>query len=170
MSKPLLAYLVFLAGAFIWCMLILAAPLLTHAGGSVTAWGSVLYEGFHRICHQYDTRTLHIAGEPLGVCARCSGIYFTFLAGTLCYPLVRELRRPVVPSRGLLVVAVIPMLIDVGLGFAGLHEISTTTRLITGSVFGALIPFVILPVALGAVIERTSSSPLFHQPKGTVDA
>jgi hypothetical protein len=62
------------------------------------------------------------------------------------------------------------MLIDVCLGFTGLHEISTTTRLITGSVFGALIPFVILPVALGAVIERTSSSPLFHQPKGTVDA
>jgi hypothetical protein len=42
--------------------------------------------------------------------------------------------------------------------------------LITGSVFGALIPFVILPVALGAVIERTSLSPPFHQPKGPVDA
>jgi uncharacterized membrane protein len=170
MSKPLIAYLVFLAGATTWCLLILAAPLLTHAGGNGAAWGSVLYEGFHRICHQYDTRTLHIAGEPLGVCARCSGIYFAFLAGTLCYPLLRNLRRPVVPSRGLLVVAVIPMLIDVGLGFAGLHEISTTTRLITGSVFGALIPFVILPVALGAAIERTASFPPFHQPKGTVDA
>ena len=170
MSKPLLAYLVFLAGAFTWCVLILVAPLLIHAGGSVAAWGNVLYEGFHRVCHQYDARTLHIAGEPLGVCSRCSGIYFAFLAGTLCYPLVRDLRRPVVPSRGLLIVALIPMLIDAGLGFAGLHEISTTTRLITGSVFGAVIPFVILPVALGAVIERTSPSPPFHQSKGTVDA
>jgi len=170
MSKPLLAYLVFLAGAFTWCILILAAPLLSHAGGSGAAWGSVLYEGFHRICHQYDSRTLHMAGEPLGVCSRCSGIYFAFLAGTVCYPLLRDLRRPVVPSRGLLVAAVIPMLIDVGLGIAGLHEISTTTRVLTGSVFGALIPFVILPVALGAVIERTSSSLPFHQPKGTVDA
>jgi predicted Na+-dependent transporter len=83
---------------------------------------------------------------------------------------LRDLHRPRVPSRGLLVVAVFPMLVDVGLGFAGLHEISTTTRLITGSVFGALIPFVILPVALGAAIERTSSSSSFHQPKGTVDA
>jgi uncharacterized membrane protein len=170
MSKPLLAYLVFLAGALTWCVLIYAAPLLTHAGGSVAAWGSVLYEGFHRVCHQYEARTLHIAGEPLGVCARCSGIYFAFLAGTLCYPLFRDLRRPVVPSRGLLVVALVPMLVDVALGFAGLHEISTATRLITGSVFGALIPFILLPVALGAVIERTSSSFPFHQQKGTVDA
>ena len=170
MSKPLLAYFVFLAGTLTWCMLILAAPLLTYAGGSAEAWGSVLYEGFHRVCHQYDVRTLHIAGEPLGVCSRCSGIYFAFLAGTLCYPLLRELRRPVVPSRGLLVVALLPMLIDVGFGFAGLHDISTTTRLITGAVFGALIPFIVLPVALGAVIERTSPSLPLHPQKGTVDA
>jgi uncharacterized membrane protein len=170
MSKTLFAYLVFLAGAFVWCALVLAAPLLTHVGGSAAAWGSVLYEGFHRVCHQDDVRTLHIAGGPLGVCSRCSGIYFAFLAGTLCYPLLRDLRRPVVPSRGLLIVALVPMLVDVGLGFAGLHEISTTTRLITGSVFGVLIPFVILPVALGAVIEQTSSSPPSHKLKGTVDA
>lgn len=170
MSKPLFAYLVFLAGAFTWCMLILAAPLLAHAGGSAGAWGNVLYEGFHRICHQFDGRTLHIAGEPLGVCSRCSGIYFAFLAGTLCYPLVRNIRRPVVPSRPLLIVALIPMLVDVGLGFAGLHEISTITRLVTGSVFGALIPFVVLPVALGAAIERTSPSLPLHQQKGTIDA
>lgn len=171
MQKAHLVYLIVLAGAALWCGLLIAAPLLSAGTGSAHACSDALYGGFHRVCHQLESRSLHLHGAPLPVCLRCSAIYFAFFLGTLLYPLVRDLRQPSVPSRTLLVVAVTPMLIDVALGIAGIAGITTVSRLVTGAVFGLLIPFVLLPVVLGAVHERTTpSTPVVHQLKGSPDA
>ncbi len=171
MNKTVAAYFVFLAGALLWCLLILVAPVLAHAGGEARFWADALYEAFHRVCHQLDTRSLHFYGEPLVVCSRCAAIYFGFLAGTLFYPLIRDVRRPESPSRNLLVIALAPMLLDVLLGITGISDVTTPTRLLTGGLFGLLIPFVVLPVALGAVQERTARPPTIeHQTKGFIDA
>ncbi|MCC6395542.1 MAG: DUF2085 domain-containing protein [Bacteroidetes bacterium] len=171
MNRSVAAYLVILAGAFLWCALIVAVPFLAHAGGGASFWADVLREPFHRVCHQLDGRSLHLWGEPIAVCSRCSAIYFAFLAGTLLYPLFRDVRRPHAPSRALLILALMPMLLDVALGLVGIAEVTTSSRLVTGALFGLLIPFVVLPVALGAVSERHAQPTiLLHQPKGSVDA
>lgn len=170
MSRAALIYAVILAGGMLWCALIVLAPLLAAAGGGAAEWAGVLYDGFHRVCHQVDNRSLHLFGEPLAVCSRCTAIYGAFLLGTIAYPFVRRLHQPRQPSRMLLCAALAPMVIDVLLGLSGLHESGSSTRLVTGSIFGLLIPFVVLPVVFGAVVTETPLSPDTHtQSKGTLD-
>jgi len=65
------AYAALLAGSTLWCIGIIAGPLL----GS-----SSFYEFFSLVCHQDPARSWHILGEPLPVCIRCASIYFGFLA------------------------------------------------------------------------------------------
>src|SRR5215471_21798892 len=64
-------YAALLAGATIWCLSIVAAPLLG------LSW---VYSLFSRICHQDPSRSWHLAGEPLAVCTRCTSIYIGFTA------------------------------------------------------------------------------------------
>ena len=122
------------------------------------------------MCHQFENRSLHLDGKPLPVCARCTAIYFAFLAGVLVYPLVRRLQEPRVPSRLVVVGAVLPMVLDVVAGMLGLHDVTTPTRLATGAVFGFVIPFVILPVAIEAVRQLVLTSHFINKQKGTTDA
>jgi len=171
MHKAHLVYVFILAATVLWCGLLIAAPLLTLGGDGAHFWSDALYDGFHRACHQLDSRSLHLFGAPLPVCMRCSAIYFAFFLGMLLYPLVRDLRRPHTPSRRLLILALLPMLVDVASGITGLADVTAASRLVTGAVFGFLIPFVVLPVVLGAVHEwHTQSTHVIHQPKGSVDA
>jgi uncharacterized membrane protein len=148
------AYIVALSAAIIWCALLFAAPLCVYAGGSWGSTGETIYAGFHRICHQMDARSLHIHGLPLAACSRCSAIYFAFLAGMVVYPLMRPLRVACSPSRTTLALALVPMLIDVVLGMLGVSESTMITRLVTGAWFGLMLPFVVLPVYLGAILEQ----------------
>src|SRR5262249_37468155 len=60
---------VLLIGSPLWCLAILAAPML-H-------WRP-LYGIFARICHQAPARSWHLSGNALPVCIRCTSIYFAF--------------------------------------------------------------------------------------------
>jgi len=64
-------YAALLAGATLWCLSIVAAPMLG------LSW---VYVFFSRICHQDPARSWSLAGEPLAVCIRCTSIYFAFTA------------------------------------------------------------------------------------------
>ncbi len=170
MSKVTWAYLLALAGTAVWCALVVAAPGFMHAGGAWTPIGETIYTGFHRICHQIDARSLHLFGFPLAACSRCSAIYFAFLAGTVLYPFVRPLQTPHTPSRLTFLLALAPVLVDVGLAISGVHESGTLSRLITGAFFGVMLPFVVLPVYLGAILEHSPSSSIHTHLKGSFDA
>ncbi len=170
-GRAWLAYGTVLAGAALWCGSIVAAPLLSHAGGTAATWGGHLYTLFHPVCHQLDDRSLHLFGGPLAVCSRCSAIYAGFFAGLLIYPFFRSVGTPHPPSRTMLAVALAPMLVDVLLGIAGLHDVTIGTRLITGALFGLLVPYVVMPVVLGAVHEYNAHQPPLTQlQKGSTDA
>jgi uncharacterized membrane protein len=144
MITPSRVYAVVLSGSLLWCGLVLLAPTLgTESGG-------FLYTFFHRICHQFDGHSLHIGGEPLAVCARCTAIYFSFPVGVLVYPLFRRVDSVSLPSRWLLAMIVLPMVLDVAGGMTGLHGVTLLTRLLTGSLFGGVIAWFIIPIAVGA--------------------
>ncbi len=163
-----MTYGVILVGAALWCAAIVLAPVLSVSQAFGSA-GKLLYDFFSPICHQMDERSFHIAGAKLGVCARCTSIYFGFLAGSLLYPTVRKIRRPAVPDRWVLLAAFLPMLLDVLSGIAGVHEITITTRTITGTIAGVFLPFVVIPAAIEAVCEFVASPPslfLKHIRKG----
>lgn len=66
-----------------------------------------------------------------------------------------------------------PMALDVLPGAAGIHEVTAATRIVTGTIFGVILPFFIVPAAIEAANElfRTRSPSLTraHKEKGSVD-
>lgn len=157
-------YVVILIGALLWCSGIIGAPLFSSGGNSSAIEGKLLYQLYRPICHQLPERSFFLEGFRLGVCERCSAIYFAFLCGTILYPLVRPLRDMHLPPRWLLIVAVIPMLIDATWFGPLLYNVTAGTRVLTGGFFGLVLPFFVLPIA----IEATTA--YAHQQKGFSDA
>jgi len=166
-----LAYALALAGTILWCGMLVAAPACLHAGGAWNGLGETMYAVFHPICHQLDGRSLHLFGLPLAACTRCSAIYCAFLLGLVVYPFVKPLGTPHVPSRTTLILAIAPMLLDVVLAASGIHASDALSRLLTGALLGVMLPFVVMPVYLGAVLEhsRIPQSHFTHM-KGSIDA
>jgi len=163
---PRTAYGFILGAAILWCGAILLAPALAAWEDAPRMLSTVLYRFFTPVCHQIDGRSFHLFGFPLAVCSRCSSIYIAFLAGTLLYPFVRDLRRPAMPSRTLLFVAVLPMVLDAGAAFLGICDATFLSRTLTGAFFGLLMPFFIVPAAIEGAGQLFSP----QLQKGTPDA
>jgi uncharacterized membrane protein len=158
MNIPRATYSSILAGAALWCAALVIAPILDAS--SLFVWAGVVREFFNRICHQLDARSFHLLGHPLAVCSRCASIYFAFLFGVMVYPLLRSLESPILPPRFWLVIAITPMVLDVVADMAGIHEATNMTRAFTGTLFGLIIPYFIIPAAIEAVRQlfRSHSS------------
>jgi uncharacterized membrane protein len=154
MISPRTTYSIILVGAMVWCAAILLAPYLA---ASSSPFAVFVYQAFHPICHQVPERSFHLFGQKLAVCARCSSIYFAFLMGVALYPFINpSIHCSNNPTRGILVAALLPMLIDVGLDLLGIHESTFVTRTMTGIIFGVVIPFFVLPDAIEGVQQLAS--------------
>ncbi len=148
-----------------WCAGIIAAPVLLQAGATETS--AVLYEFYGRICHQIDSHSWHIGEAKLGVCVRCTSIYVSFTVGAMLWMLRARRRSPRLPRPWLLYVAGGLMLLDVILNTLGLHASSSLTRAITGAAFGAVLPWIVLPVLLDAIDQlRRGRLSAAHSPAG----
>jgi len=150
-------YTIFLSSVGLWCLAIVAAPVLRVYGGSAgRTVAEGLYLGFSRICHQIDGRSLHLCGAKFGVCIRCTSIYFSFLAGLILYPFVHPLESKNVPGRGWLLLAVVPMVVDAFFNDAGIHQSGELTRVVTGSIAGFVFALYILPLFIEALTQLSS--------------
>jgi uncharacterized membrane protein len=124
MSRSLAAVLTALS--LLWAIVILLAPF-GLAEGSLAAW--LVYDAAGGICHQRPERSFHLAGVPMPVCARCSGLYLSGAAGALLgwlVPLVTTIgtRHP----RWVLATAAIPTAATFGAEWAGLVPFSSLAR------------------------------------------
>jgi uncharacterized membrane protein len=135
-------YILLLGATIVWCGLIVAAPMIASAGHPLDL-SKGIYCFFGAVCHQIDSRSLHIGGEKLAVCARCSSTYFSFLAMLVLYPILSKLTMR--DSRLWFLTALLPMLVDVALDFAGIHASTIPTRVFTGAFFGAGAAYLLLP-------------------------
>jgi uncharacterized membrane protein len=141
--SSLIPYLVTATLVVGFVSLIIVAPVALAHGYNSSAF--VLYQMFAKVCHQIPERAFSLEGHPLAVCARCTGIYFGFVAGVLVYPLVRSLRRGDAPARKWLFVAAAPALLDFALGFFGIWENTHWSRSVTGALLGAVAAFYVVP-------------------------
>lgn len=137
-----------LAVTLLWMSLIVGAPLAAWGGHEATAF--VMYHGLKAVCHQMPERAFWLAGHPLGVCARCLGIYAGFAGAVLLYPLAasRRLRRIETPRRAWLILALLPTAIDFTLGITGLWANTHSSRALTGAWLGAWVALYIVPGVL----------------------
>jgi len=130
-------------GSLIIMVMIAGAPLALARGHSLLALG--IYGVFSRLCHQIPERSFFIAGHQFAVCARCTGLYGGFTVASLCYPLVRSLRRTDTPPRRWLFIAATPMAIDFFLGFFGIWENTHLSRFLTGALLGSVSVLYVMP-------------------------
>ncbi|MCA1564639.1 MAG: DUF2085 domain-containing protein [Acidobacteria bacterium] len=134
------------AAALAWLGLIAGAPLLSSGGHEATAF--VIYQGLKTVCHQMPERAFWVAGHPLGVCARCFGIYAGFAVAVSLYPLSRRLQRTGTPRREWLILALLPTAFDFTLGITGVWANTHSSRFLTGAWLGAWAAFYVVPGAV----------------------
>ncbi len=152
-------YAAFLVSVSLWCVAVVAAPVLHMYGGAGgRSVADALYLGFSRICHQIDGRSLHLFGAKFGVCIRCTSIYFSFLTGLLVYPFIRSLESTRVPNKRWLVLGILPMIVDAFLNDLGIHSSGDATRVMTGSIAGFVFAIYILPLFIEALKQL-----IFHR-------
>lgn len=137
---------VLVVASVVWLGAILFAPFAIASGRPVFSRGAAgLYAAGAHICHQRPERCFLIAGRPMPVCARCSGLYAgAALAGPLALVAVAGLssRR----ARQVAAVASLPTLLTWGMEMAGLAHPSNSLR------FAAALP---LGLAAGWLVLTT---------------
>jgi uncharacterized membrane protein len=141
------AYRLLLACACLWCALLVLPPALSGLWPGSSAAGAV-YALFSRVCHQWDSHSLHLFGVKLAVCVRCFAVYAGFLAGVLLAPRVHGAERW--DARRAWLWAGAPMLADVLLGAASWYEPTTASRLLTGAWFGVIAGLLLTPPFVSA--------------------
>ena len=130
--------------------LILGATTLATwaiAGGASERWRLL----FRLLCHGIPERCLELFGQPMPICARCTGIYAGMLAGILAFRTIPFLRERVM--RGVAFAALIPLGIDGVTQLIGLRESTNPLRIATGVIAGLAFGIWIL-----SAIERRDES------------
>lgn len=125
---------------------------------------AVLRWAFAPVCHQLPARSPHIAGLPIAICDRCTGIYVGVVLGVLIAQWTKPLwgalgaRRPYV-----LIGSVIPVGLDWVGPVVGVWSNVPQSRALTGFVFGIVAAsFVtdrLLQKAVGAASGTSSATP-----------
>jgi uncharacterized membrane protein len=150
MTRSSPAYRLLAAGSALWCLAIVLPPLVrafTGSGGAADA----LAAPFAAVCHQWDSHSLHLFGQKLAVCARCTAVYAGFLAGVLAAPSLR--RRESTPLAW--AVAAGPILADVLLDLAPGYSPGVASRLVTGGFFGVAAALLLTPIIVDAFGRRS---------------
>jgi uncharacterized membrane protein len=150
-KKMLLIFVVTAASSLLWLGGILLAPYLASRS---SPWADLAYFFYRPVCHQIADRSLVGFGQPLAVCARCTGIYLGFLVGLGIYPFIRGWRRPALPSGRLFWLVSVPIGLDTAAHFLGLWDTSNTARLATGILWGIILPFYAMSGIADLVLSR----------------
>ena len=131
--------------ALVWCAGILLAPLWADESGLLGNISAFYYGLFSKACHQLDDRSLHMFSHKLGVCSRCTLIYFGFLAAVIVYPFVKKLNQNDMPAMWILLVSAGLVAVDAGLDTFNVVKNTFLTREITGGILGIVLAFFLVP-------------------------
>ncbi len=154
---PLMLWAAMAAGAVLFIGMIVGAPLAR--ANSIELLSLPLYQAFSNVCHQDPARSFFLAGHPLAVCARCTGLYLGFAAAVVFYPLMSSLRRTHTPEKKWLFIAATPLAIDFALGLFGIWENTHSSRFFTAALLGIVTAFYIMPALVELVrFPRPSNS------------
>ncbi len=151
--------LLIIAGILIWCGAIFITPLIAWWEFPSSGISSRLYSFFSTVCHQIDARSVHLFGHKLAVCARCTGIYTGFLAGSIvsAFRPAGKGNPAVWWSAGLL-----PRAVDVILDITHIHSSSVLFRLATGGFFGIVAALILFPILITTFSRRNTHSLIQH--------
>ena len=124
-------------------LLVAWAPVLTAASQPLAS--GLLYLFFAPLCHQLPERCFSLLGFPLAVCQRCFGIYFGLFLGSLSHLFGGPKFLRTISNRTWIVLASLPLMLDVCLAAAHIASSTPWTRFVTGLIFGAMLAAILLP-------------------------
>jgi uncharacterized membrane protein len=156
-ENPVIVWSILAVTAVMVCGLVVAAPVALTGNHETIA--VTIYAGFSKVCHQLSERSFYLAGHPLAVCSRCTGLYAGFTALLLFYPLARSLKSTDAPPRKWFFWATAPMAIDVGVRLLGIWDNTHSSRFFTGALLGAVSVFYVMPgvIDLSLRFQRRAS-------------
>lgn len=128
---------------------------------------TLIYNLGTAICHQMDDRTFHFHGNPLLVCARCTGTYTGFMFSFIYWMAVNKKLRAGTPPPYAMITAgvfIATLVIDGGTSYLHLRETNNYIRLFTGLLAGAGAAILITPCVF-ELIYKFSSPKLFIEKK-----
>lgn len=155
-TKVALIYLLTLVGIIIWLSAIFYASYLRNRS---SPFSGLLYAVFAPTCHQIPSRCFYAFGNPVAVCARCLGIYAGFFLGTLLYPMARGLSPSAVPKAKTFLLLSAPIVADTAGNMLGLWMSVHWLRLVTGVVWGSILPFYFLAGLTDLILRSKQKKP-----------
>jgi uncharacterized membrane protein len=128
----------------------MVAPLaITSPIPAIARTAVLVYGTGSLVCHQRPERSFHIHGRQLAVCARCTGLYVSALAGGLFALVLGAASMSASRARVWLGVAAMPTLLTVGLELAGWAHPSNTTRMVSALPLGAAAAWLVIGIVGG---------------------
>ena len=128
--KKIIRVIVFLT-LTVWCLGFTFASLFPKSQMIIVY--PLIKQFYSSVCHQINYKCIEINGINFLVCARCSGIYFGALLSSAILLFFSGSNTLDVKY---IVIASIPMFIDVVLYSTGIYSYSKFTALSTGLIFG----------------------------------
>jgi uncharacterized membrane protein len=129
----------------------------------------------YAVCHRIESRSFHVNGRPLSLCARCTGMYLGAVLG-IAYQWLLGRKSSGMPPVGLWVVmglfvivfgvdgvnsyfhlSIMQQLLP---GIPRLYEPNNTLRLFTGTGMGLVIAAALVPVFNQTIWAKTDQRPL----------
>lgn len=154
-------------------VLVLVGWLLNTPEGLVGKADAVGYA----LCHQIPERSFQINGEPIALCARCTGMYVGAMLAII-YQLLLGRRRGGLPEKKHLIMLGIFFLafavdgsnsaLKLFLGRGLLYEPSNTLRLFTGTGMGVVLAAIVLPTFHQTTWTHYNPRPYFESWKSFV--
>jgi len=162
------ALLVFALLAIIFAGLMLSPPGLL---GKADAIG-------YAVCHRIDLRSLHLGERQLPLCARCTGTFLGTIVGALLLAAFGRGRSAVWPSRGILIVLGLTVVLW-GLDgansyvtlfprFPHIYEPQNWLRMSTGTLLGFAMAVVFLPAVNQSLWKSPSPEPIIRSARELV--
>lgn len=139
-----------------WVAALLAGPALTrHTDHPVPAILAVtVYTAGALVCHQAPTRSFHVGGVRLPVCARCAGLYVGGIVGMLGWWGIRSrpaTRQPWRSPIRLLAIVAVPTAVTWAAAVAGVWDPGNVTRAVAALPLGVVIGAVVTAAVAGDV-------------------
>jgi uncharacterized membrane protein len=140
----------------LWVAAVVFAPLaITSRVSAIARAAALVYATGSLVCHQRPDRSFHIHGHQLAVCARCTGLYVSALAGGVLALALGVTSISSSRARLWLGAAAVPTLLTVGLELAGFAYPSNTVRMLSALPLGAVAALLLMGVLHGAPSTST---------------
>jgi uncharacterized membrane protein len=131
----------FLASATLIWLLVLAGGWWSAHTGRATWFGSAVYVGAGRVCHQRPERSFQTAGVQWPVCGRCAGLYLAAPFGAFAAMLLPRRRTP---RRGWFLLAALPTAATFMVEWLHLAPMTSTIRALAALPLGAAVAYMLV--------------------------